>query len=74
MIDQAQGIMQKDPVGPWNNYGKAGERIVKEAQAIIAICEQAQRELIPQTEEACSLLSAHGLKTDWILQTRKKTL
>lgn len=72
LIDQSQGIMQKDPVGAWNNYGKVGERIVREAQAIIAICEQAQRELIPQTEEACSLLSAHGLKTDWILRTRKE--
>lgn len=72
LIAQARLLMAKDPVGVWNNYGKKAEQLVEEAKAMIAICQQARSELLPQSEQATVTLQSHSIATDWIGRTNKE--
>jgi hypothetical protein len=72
LLAQARASMRKDPVGVWNNYGKTIERLNKEAQIVIDICQQAQTQLLPQSEQTQSILVNNGITTDWIRSIRRE--
>jgi len=72
LLAQARSAMTKDPVGVWNNYGKTIERLNKEAQIVIDICQQAQAHLLPQSEQTLTILGNNGITTDWIRSIRRE--
>ncbi len=72
LLEQARASMTKDPVGVWNNYGKTIERLNKEAQIVLDICQQAQTQLLPQSEQTLSILGNNGITTDWVRSIRRE--
>ncbi|MCS6958667.1 MAG: hypothetical protein RMK91_01290 [Pseudanabaenaceae cyanobacterium SKYGB_i_bin29] len=67
LIAEARQMMQRDPVGVWNRQGKTAERMLQEAERMIAICQQAQSVLIPQTQQTEQMLASNGITTNWLV-------